>query len=471
MLVALRAVRVGATGFNFAGVAVGSLRAPRRWFPAMLHRLALQHVGPAERLAVEFSPRVNLITGDNGLGKSFLLDIAWWALTRTWAHYQARPDAVRDATPTISFSFGSEGKKDITYTSQFDWEQQAWLSKPGRPASPGMVLYAQVDGSFSVWDPARNYWKNAPTLGIDAPDRPSAYLFAPDKVWDGLERRDPSDPARTQWLCNGLIRDWASWQKENGAAFKQFCSVLAGLSPSPSEQLTPGRLTRISLGDNRDMPTLRMPYGKEVAIVHASAAIRRIAALAYLLVWTWQEHVRASELINRAPTRQIIFLIDEAEAHLHPAWQRRILRSLMDVMADLISSERVEVQVLVVTHSPLLLASMEPVFSRERDALWIFDLVAGSEGPEIQLRKDEWHRRGDASTWLRSIFGLAETRSIEAEAALTQADVLMRGPVPERALFEKHYDALRRALPGDDPFWVDWRAWAWRNGLLKGNQP
>lgn len=52
----------------------------------MLKRLALKDVGPAANLEIDFSPRVNLITGDNGLGKSFLLDIAWWAVTRTWAH-------------------------------------------------------------------------------------------------------------------------------------------------------------------------------------------------------------------------------------------------------------------------------------------------------------------------------------------------------------------------------------------------
>ena len=45
----------------------------------MLERLALNNVGPAPEMALDFRPRVNLITGDNGLGKSFLLDMAWWA--------------------------------------------------------------------------------------------------------------------------------------------------------------------------------------------------------------------------------------------------------------------------------------------------------------------------------------------------------------------------------------------------------
>jgi hypothetical protein len=229
----------------------------------MLKHLSLSNVGPAPSLDIEFSSRVNLITGDNGLGKSFLLDIAWWALTRTWPHYPARPDSGSEG-PTISFTFETERKRGISYSSAFDWQNQDWTNKPGRPASPGMVLYAQSDGSFSVWDPARNYWKKVVAKGVDSPNRPPAYLFNPAQVWDGLGRPDPNDASRTEILCNGLIRDWASWQYKNGNAFKQLCSVLNQLSPSRSELLLPGELTRISLDDVRDMPTLKMPYGKDV---------------------------------------------------------------------------------------------------------------------------------------------------------------------------------------------------------------
>jgi hypothetical protein len=446
----------------------------------MLHRLTLEDVGPAAKLEIELSPRVNLITGDNGLGKSFLLDVAWWSLTRTWAHYPARPSGGSAAKPTISFTFGSESQNEITYTSEFDWKQQAWSEEPGRPPSPGMVLYAQVDGSFSVWDPARNSRVQArnsrvpyTAQGPGAPERPPAYLFSPVDVWDGLTRRDSKDASRTQVLCDGLIRDWASWQKEKGSAFEQLSRVLKHLSPSDSEPLEPGELTRISLDDVRDMPTLKMPYG-EVAIVHASAAIRRIAALAYLLVWTWQEHARASKLLNQVTTKQIVFLIDEIEAHLHPAWQRRVLRSLMDVMTALAGSEKVDVQIIAITHSPMLLASVEPVFDPQKDSLWTFDLVPpGSEGrPGVQLKKDAWHRRGDASAWLRSdIFDLKEARSVEAEQAIAAARAFMQNGAPDRTKFDAIYDTLRRSMPGVDPFWVDWRAWAWRHGLLDEKKP
>ena len=50
----------------------------------MLEYIHLKNVGPAAEMRMELAPRLNLLTGDNGLGKSFLLDIAWWTLTRRW---------------------------------------------------------------------------------------------------------------------------------------------------------------------------------------------------------------------------------------------------------------------------------------------------------------------------------------------------------------------------------------------------
>lgn len=50
----------------------------------MLQQLTLANVGPAASMELHFGSRLNVLTGDNGLGKSFLLDIAWWSLTRKW---------------------------------------------------------------------------------------------------------------------------------------------------------------------------------------------------------------------------------------------------------------------------------------------------------------------------------------------------------------------------------------------------
>ena len=198
-----------------------------------------------------------------------------------------------------------------------------------------------------------------------------------------------------------------------------------------------------------------MSYGQDVALVHASAGMRRIVALAYLLVWTWQEHVAACRHQGIEPAKEIIFLVDEIEAHLHPQWQRRIVPALLDVMAALTGEHDVSVQLITATHSPLVIVSMESIFDEEKDAIWELDMVEGS----VQLRQSAWCRRGDANSWLTSpVFDLKEPRSVEAEEAISEALALVRADSPPRADLERVDGLLRAALGDVDRFWVRWSA-------------
>jgi hypothetical protein len=310
-----------------------------------------------------------------------LLDAAWFALTRRWPQQLnpqitsgliARPiDRRLDAT--IAFSVdGVTSAAPLHYTSRYVLDEQDWVGPPGRPVNPGMVLYAMADGSFAVWDPARNYWKKRGNR--DVQERVSGYVFSPREIWDGL------------------IDDWASWQRENGQPFALLQQVLQGLGPNEQDTLVPGELVRISLDDARDYPTIRTSYGQQVPVVQASSGVRRILALAYLLVWTWQEHQRAADLLGQELAPRLIFLIDEVEAHLHPAWQQRVLGALLAVVNSL--RAETEVQLLVVTHSPLVMASVEPLFEPASDRWWDLDLIDGS----VTLSKRSFERQGDANS-------------------------------------------------------------------------
>jgi hypothetical protein len=422
----------------------------------MLNYLKLTNVGPSAEMEIQFKPRMNFLTGDNGLGKTFLLDIAWWVLTRTWARAPVTPPRkgwktlvgkVTGGSSAIGYAYEKSSGGLFKSEFFFDRLEQYWPLKPGRPAIPGMVIYAQVDGGFSAWDPARNYWKDKEE-SPDAPERPSAFLFKPEEVWDGL----PVDSPRK--LCNGLILDWSSWQRESGPAFSQLTRVLRALSPSSEEPLRPGELMRIGLNDTRDQPTLATPYRQDVPLVHASAGMKRIVALAYLLVWTWQEHLRACEIRGTKPAKEIIFLIDEIEAHLHPRWQRRIVRALLDVMEALTGTHAVSIQMIATTHAPLVLASIEPDFDTGKDAIWELDLV----NDQVELKEFPWRRVGDVNNWLTStVFDLSEPRGLEAEEALKEAlGLLRKSPKPRLEEFEKVDQKLRRVLGDVDPFWIRW---------------
>jgi len=425
----------------------------------MIKHLRLKNVGPSPEMDLEFGSRLNLFTGDNGLGKSFLLDIAWWAMTRKWpAEVNARLTSGKVARPTdirreseIGFSF-SAVSKDLEYSSRYDPQSQTWTGKRGRPANPGLVFYALADGSFAVWDPARNYWKSKDAEG---PERPAAYVFSPREVWDGLQREDGA------WLCNGLIRDWSGWQKEGGRPFDLLCRVLEVLSPSRGELLRPGKLARISLDDVRDMPTLTMPYGMDVAVVHASSGMRRIISLAYFLVWCWEEHLQASELVGSQPENKTVFLVDEVESHLHPKWQRTVIPALMSVMDQL--SDSAEVQLIAATHSPLIMASVEPFFNAASDAWFDLDLI----GSQVELSRRPFLRQGDARSWLTSeAFNMPSAYSIEAENVLEEASIALSSTQFGKDEAMQLDRRLREVLSDTDPFWMRWRFVAEKKGWL-----
>ncbi|MFE8603667.1 AAA family ATPase [Archangium violaceum] len=416
----------------------------------MLRALHLQGVGPAPRFDVEFADRLNVLTGDNGLGKSFLLDVAWWSLTGTWPGMPAAPrkDAKRRKISWTTLT--GTGGKEYTNSSDFAPKWQKWSWHPILAPGTGLTVYARVDGGFSVWDPVRNDdgFKQA---AAEASHRPSAFHFSPAELWDGLSYEGKS-------VCNGLIRDWVSWQlMDDGSPqspFQMLLRVLKGLSPSTGEPIKPGRPTRISVEDVRDYPTIDMPYGN-IPVVHASAAMKRILGLAYLIVWTWHEHVQASGLLGMKPDNRFVLLIDELETHLHPQWQRRIVRALVEVIEGL--ARKMSVQAILTTHSPLVLASLEPFFDEARDALFLFEL----KGQQVNLRQLLWAKQGDANDWLTSeIFRLEQPRSLEAERVIEAAEAFMRGELgalPEGLSTQARIHAeLQRLLPEQDPFWPRW---------------
>ena len=431
----------------------------------MIEHLAIDNVGPAPDMELDFAPRLNLLTGDNGLGKSFLLDVVWWALTRRWpaeinsrmtSGYPARP---HDPETAATISFSVRGRtRSVPWAASFSRPDQYWLGTPGRPALPGIVVYAHADGSLSVWDPARNYWSQPGDPSLK--ERRPAYVFTEAEVWDGL--RDTVD-GRSVPVCNGLLYDWSKWIQANDDNAMGMASALRALSPGsdPAQAIEPGMPMRLSVEDARDIPSIETEYSGQVPIIHASSGIRRIVALAYMLTWTWSEHRIASELRGDESSRQLVMLFDEVESHLHPRWQRTILTALRNLGAVLHDS--VNIQLIVSTHSPLVMASVEPWFDPEQDA-W-FDLDVEGDPPRAHLHRRIFTPHGTTGSWLTSeAFDLASDRSLEAERAILRAREICRANDPPLQDVMDVHAELRATLPDIDRFWVRWNAFVESRG-------
>ena len=50
----------------------------------MLSRIEIENIGPADELGISPGPGTTLLTGENGRGRTLILDAAWRALTGVW---------------------------------------------------------------------------------------------------------------------------------------------------------------------------------------------------------------------------------------------------------------------------------------------------------------------------------------------------------------------------------------------------
>lgn len=430
----------------------------------MLEYLHLKGVGPAPEMRIDFAPRINIITGDNGLGKTFLLDVAWWAMTHSWAGEPVVPLAAAGSKPAVSFGAQGWHGEHLQYRIPYDVSRQVWLKPHGKGdwvAHRPLVLYAAVDGSAAVWDPLVNASATPTDVRAVVPGAPASLVLGRGQVLRGLE-----DQERGVRLCKGLLDDWVAWGDRDGgrnAEYVALIKALEALSP-PDLPLCPGRPTRLRVDEDQEYPTIVLPYG-HVPVTLVSAGMQRVLSLAYLLVWMWSRHNAATQMTGSEPTDEVVLLIDEVESHLHPQWQRTLLPVLHRVTAELGFPE-FRVQIIATTHAPLVLASLESFFDQDQDAAFTLDLETNNGRPAAVVNRLDWRRRGDVNHWLTSeAFGLDEARSLEQEQALQQAKAALQQPTMPLDEVRRIHELLGRTLPEIDPIWLRWIAYAEERGL------
>ncbi len=155
-----------------------------------------------------------------------------------------------------------------------------------------------------------------------------------------------------------------------------------------------------------------------------------------------------------------MLLIDEMEAHLHPQWQRVIVPALLEVIRIL--EKRLEIQLIIATHSPLIMASVEPIFDETTDSLFTLDLI----NSELEINKISYVKHGSVNAWLMSeVFNLERPYSVEAELALTEAKNLQLSNHPDPEKVKLISEQLVEHLPSIDPFWPRWKYFAEKHGV------
>ena len=318
----------------------GARAAARTWAMRLL-RLDIENIGPFDSASLEFlkspedRPAVTFITGENGTGKTILIDAI-----RAWF---GRPFAALERN---IFRQGSPASIALTYELQWRLEQRRQSHAAGVTAmgylnsiAPMVEMQSRATGGVVV-----DYWRSTPGGGgyeIESLSPPQlANLFHFHNALQGFQ----SNSEVTQLLCHfDYLRDSRD-KKERGAGEALYAAaeriVKLGLLDGELTAVRRSTLTPMVRQAGHEVPLANISSGNAYFIQRMIGLLGRMYAVQVLC---------DKPIAELCHTRGLL-LIDEAENHLHPRWQKRFLGDILSVFPHL--------QIIATTHSPFVLASL-----------------------------------------------------------------------------------------------------------------
>jgi hypothetical protein len=100
------------------------------------------------------------------------------------------------------------------------------------------------------------------------------------------------------------------------------------------------------------------------------------------------------------------------------------------------------------------MASVEPIFNKERDKLFHLDLTSNGK---VTFEEKQFVAYGAVDSWLTSdVFELEQPRNRDGEKAIEDAIALQKQKNPSKEEVQRITDALLRYVPAEDKFWTRW---------------
>jgi predicted ATP-binding protein involved in virulence len=325
-----------------------------------LHSLTLQNVGVFKDAQIDFitendstkKPPITIITGENGTGKTTVLD-------------------------AIRLIFG------INYTdSSFNWQNSQKqvigrnLSKANRKENKiSLTIEYEKTHKYIFQENLQNYGANSSldenlTLlkrlpALFSVNEQSEYKLCVD-YWTSKISNDNFDiqtftvPKHNEYLINSLSGLHKNTDITNLICYFDYLRS----SDSPKEKAageflyaTLKKIFKISLNNAEFAYVLRSTFTPIVKQGETEITLDKLSSgnmyliqrLVSMLSKMYSIHVLNETPIETMLETEGLLLIDEAENHLHPKWQKTFLHNILDIFPNL--------QIILTTHSPFIVAS------------------------------------------------------------------------------------------------------------------
>lgn len=375
-------------------------------------------------MEVHFNNRLTVVVGNNGAGKSTVLEAAAiaagtltfamdgltnYGIRKSDAHYKCYDLGsnvdVQPQFPVEITAFGEVDGKEVTWSRSLN-------SAKGRGSLASAKELTAIAGEYQ--ERMRN--------GDKELKLPIISYYGTGRLWD-QHREKKSDTFEKNNRTNGYIdsldgsandRLMMKWfqkmtlqQLQRGREIPEFTSVKMALEQAFAA-ITGYSDVKVQFNlDTNEMDVLYLDKNNEHVRIPISqlsdgykCTISMIADIAYRMA------ILNPQLLDKVLVEtEGIVLIDEIDLHLHPTWQKRILKDLMEIFP--------KVQLIVSTHAPEVINSVKS------------DSVIILKNNEILSAVDETYGK-DANTILREVMEVSSR------------------PDDVKVLFEQFYDLLDR---------------------------
>ena len=387
-----------------------------------LERLSLAHCGGFEQIDIDFEKDVTLIAGVNGVGKSTLLRALAVVLSR------AMPEFTPSRSTAIYFTdddiHGDKSSLEVSARLQIDGQIiNAGVQRLRAAEEQGdrFMLLRQAEATEEATDFVESLRARTLTGDLEAgmketraalaklktaTNPPLAVYFTPKRQLPGqprtLPEAKPFDPSiafgRALHDREVELREFMHWfrtQEKLGATNEpRRLKVLDALRAVVSE-LVP-EFTNLRIQESPRLGFVVDKRGQPFYLHQFSDGERGLLALVFDL--TRRLAIANPESDNPIAEGVALVLIDEIELHLHPKWQRDVIKRLPAIFKSC--------QFVITTHSPQVIGEVQarcvrilsikdgrvvsetPGMAYGADSNWILSVLMGADEMSEDVEKD-----------------------------------------------------------------------------------
>lgn len=306
--------------------------------PPILKRAVFDNIGPFDHIELDFDSKWSVLLGNNGVGKSSILRALAVAFSgdaaSSWADRIIKADC-NDASIIVE-------------TSHLTHRTTLFRRPGGAGADVRCTPFKPLDRTLVLgFPPLRTGGWGTVSASSEAQPIPVSDDILPLVKGEA----DPRLDKLKQWIVNVDYRIKAA--QAQGREYRQFENLLNDFFAIVGRLAEGMHLEYGGVDPETRQVSVITPEGK-VPIEMVSQGT------ASLISWVGVLLQRLFDIYAGQPSKQhALVLIDEIDAHMHPAWQQSIIHHLQEAFPN--------VQFVATTHSPLIVAG------RKREEVLIFE--------------------------------------------------------------------------------------------------